>query len=357
MPTSSLTLDQVEHELAGDIKMKSIGYRRAQPITTADSLIELDLPAPTPEPEDLLVAVKAISVNPVDVKLRASVSPPQGEVRVLGFDASGVVKAVGKNVSLFKAGDEVFYAGAIDRPGTNSELHAVDQRLVGHKPKTLSFTQAAALPLTSITAWELLFVRLAVPYGVKTRDGALLIINGAGGVGSILTQLARRLTGLTVIATASRPESADWCRQMGAHQVINHHRPFAQELSNVGHPQVDYVASLTATDKHLADIEAVLAPQGRLALIDDPKSLDIVSLKRKSISVHWELMFTRSLYRTADMIAQHHLLNEVAELLDAGILRTTFTEDGGVISAANLKHAHAVIEGGKAIGKTVLTGF
>jgi len=337
--------------------MRAIGYLVAGPITAHDALVKLDLPLPTPAPHDLLVAVKAISVNPVDVKLRGSASPPTGEVRVLGFDAAGVVSAIGSAVSLFKPGDEVFYAGAIDRPGTNSEAHLVDERLVGHKPKTLSFSEAAALPLTSITAWEILFDRLAVPYGVKTRAGTLLIINGAGGVGSILTQIARRLTGLTVVATASRPETAEWCRRMGAHHVINHHRPFIQELSNVGLTHVEYVAGLTATDKHLTDIEAALAPQGRLALIDDPKILDIAKLKRKSISVHWELMFTRSLYQTSDMIEQHRLLNEVAELVDAGILRTTLATDGGLIDVDNLKRVHGLIEGGKAIGKTVLTGF
>ena len=217
--------------------------------------------------------------------------------------------------------------------------------------------QAAALPLTSITAWELLFDRLAVPYGVKSHTGALLIVNGAGGVGSMLTQLARRLTGLTVIATASRPETVAWCGEMGAHHVVNHHRPFLDELSKLGIPHVDYVAGLTATDKHLADIESVLVPHGRFALIDDPDVLNIVSLKRKSISVHWELMFTPSLYQTADMIAQHRLLDEVADLVDARVLRTTMTANAGRINAENLKKAHALVESGRAIGKTVLSGF
>jgi zinc-binding alcohol dehydrogenase family protein len=289
--------------------------------------------------------------------LRATVSPPAGEARILGFDAAGVVDAVGADVTLFKPGDEVFYAGSMDRPGANSEFHLVDERIVGRKPETLNFSQAAALPLTSITAWELLFDRLTVPYGVKSQNGALLIINGAGGVGSILTQIARRLTGLIVIATASRPETIAWCRKMGAHHVIDHHRPFVEGLDQQGISRVDYVAGLTATDKHLADIETVLAPQGKLALIDDPAVLDIIRLKRKSISVHWELMFTRPLYQTEDMIAQHRLLNEVADLVDAGVLRTTLTADAGAINAGNLKRVHALIESGRAIGKTVLTGF
>jgi zinc-binding alcohol dehydrogenase family protein len=303
------------------------------------------------------VAVKAVSVNPADVKSRASAAPLEGEARVLGFDAAGVVDSVGSGVTLFQPGDEVFYAGAIDRPGTNCELHLVDERIAGRKPTTLSFSQAAALPLTSITAWELLFDRLGVPYGIKTQGGTLLIINGAGGVGSILTQIARRLTGLTIVATASRPETIAWCREMGAHHVIDHHQPFNQALKSIGIDQVEYVAGLTATSQHLSSIAEVIAPQGRLALIDDPKSLDIVSLKRKSVSIHWELMFTRSLYHTPDMIAQHRLLNEVADLVDASILRTTLTENAGRMSVANLKRAHALVESGRSFGKVVLSGF
>jgi zinc-binding alcohol dehydrogenase family protein len=337
--------------------MKAIGYRIPQPIAAEDSLIDLELPMPMPGVHDLRVTVRAVSVNPADVKSRATAPPPNGGARVLGFDACGVVDAVGRGVTLFKPGDEVFYAGAIDRPGSNSEYHLVDERLAGRKPASLSFGQAAALPLTSITAWELLFDRLAVPYGTKTQKGSLLIINGAGGVGSILTQLARRLTGLTVIATASRPETVAWCREMGAHHVIDHHRPFREALKNVGIDQVEYIAGLTATDQHLASIEDVITPQGSLALIDDPKVLDIVSLKRKSVSVHWELMFTRSLYHTPDMIAQHRILNEVSALVDAGILRTTLTEDAGAITVPNLKRVHAQVESARSIGKTVLSGF
>ena len=337
--------------------MKAIGYFVPQPITANDALVELELPIPAPRPRDLRVAVKAISVNPADVKRRDTSLPPNGEALILGYDAAGVVEAVGSDVTLFRPGDEVFYAGAIDRSGTNAELHLVDERLVGAKPRTLSFAEAAALPLTSITAWELLFDRLGVPYGVKTQHGTLLIINGAGGVGSILTQIARRLTGLTVVATASRPETIAWCKKMGAHHVIDHHRPFRDQLRGLGIAQVEYVAGLTATGRHLPAIEAVMAPQGRLALIDDPDSLDIVSLKRKCISVHWELMFTRSLYQTPDMIEQHRLLNEVAALADDGVLHSTMTVDAGAINVTNLKRVHALVESGRAIGKTVLSGF
>lgn len=337
--------------------MKAIGYFHPLPITAEDSLVETDLPVPSPGPRDLCVRVRAISVNPADVKSRATRTPPKDEMMVLGYDAAGVVEAVGSAVSLFKPGDHVFYAGAMDRPGANSELHLVDERLVGAKPERLTFAEAAAMPLTAITAWELLFTRLAVPYGMKTQTGTILIINGAGGVGSMLIQLARRLTGLTVIATASRPETVAWCKEMGAHHVIDHHQPMAASLKRIGFPEVQFVASLTATDKHLPEIAQLIAPQGSVALIDDPKVLDITPFKLKCVSVHWELMFTRSLYHTPDMIEQHRLLNEVADLVDAGVLRTTLTENVGTITVENLKRAHALVESGRSIGKTVLSGF
>lgn len=337
--------------------MKAIGFYSSLPITDAASLVDIEIPKPELRPHDLLVRVGAVSVNPVDVKVRARTTPPEGTAHILGFDAVGVVQAVGPQVTLFRPGDEVFYAGSIDRPGTNGEYHAVDERIVGRKPATLSDAEAAALPLTAITAWELLFDRLRVPYGSKTQEGAILIVNGAGGVGSILTQLARRLTGLTVIATASRPETIAWCKAMGAHHVIDHRAPLDEGLKGVGIPEVQYVASLTATDRHLPAITRALAPQGALALIDDPQTLDIVPLKRKSLSVHWELMFTRPLFGTPDLIRQHQLLNEVADLVDAGLLRTTLCEQIGPITAANLRTAHALVESGRSIGKAVLAGF
>ncbi|MFD2264418.1 zinc-binding alcohol dehydrogenase family protein [Lacibacterium aquatile] len=333
--------------------MKAIGFRNAGPV---DTLIDLDLPAPQPGPRDLVVKVEAVSVNPVDVKVRAGSQPAEGQSRILGFDAAGTVQAVGSEVTLFQPGDQVFYAGQIDRPGSNSELHLVDERIVGRKPASLSFAEAAALPLTAITAWELLFDRLAVPYGVKTQMGTLLILNGAGGVGSILIQLARKLTGLTIIATASRPETEAWVKQMGAHHVINHHKPLPEELKRIGIPQVDYVASLTGTDKQLPVLPEIIAPQGKLALIDDPESLNIRPFKMKSITVAWELKFTRPMFKTADMIEQHRLLNEVADLVDAGVLRTTLTADLGKITAGNLQRAHKIVESGSAIGKSVLGG-
>lgn len=337
--------------------MKAVGYYHPKPVDSADALIDIEIPEPELRQRDLLVRIEAISVNPADVKLRASVQPPDGTARILGYDAVGIVDAVGSEAALYKAGDAVFYAGVIDRPGTYAERHVVDERLVGPKPSSLDSIQAAALPLTSLTAWELLFDRLNVPLGGRASGDAIIIINGAGGVGSILTQLARRLTGLTVIATASRPETASWVREMGAHHVINHHQPLEEGLRAIGIPRVRYVAGLTATDRHRQSILHVLAPQGALAMIDDPDNFDIVPFKRKSLSVHWELMFTRGLYQTPDMAEQHRILSEISALVDKGVLRTTFREDYGPINAANLKRAHKAVESGRGFGKIVLSGF
>jgi NADPH2:quinone reductase len=337
--------------------MKAVGYRRNLPIAAEDALVDLELTAPLPGDRDLLVRIMAVSVNPVDVKQRAHAAPPPGVARILGFDAAGIVEAVGAKVTLFRPGEAVFYAGSIARPGTNAEFHLVDERIVGHKPKTLSFAKAAALPLTSITAWELLFDRLGVRPGKQPDAGTLLIMGGAGGVGSMLIQLARRLTGLTVVATASRPETAAWCAALGAHHVIDHQKPLVNELARIGQPQVDLVASLTNTEQHFPALVEILKPQGRLGVIDDPAALDINPLKRKSVSVHWELMFTRSLFETEDMIAQHRLLDEVADLVDAGVIRSTLSQNLGRIDAENLKKAHALVESGKARGKIVLERF
>ncbi|MDF3195111.1 zinc-binding alcohol dehydrogenase family protein [Pseudomonas sp. 1928-m] len=338
--------------------MKAVAYYQSLPADHADALQDVELPAPTPGPRDLLVEVKAISVNPVDTKIRRNVAPEGAAAKVLGWDASGIVKAVGSEVSLFQPGDRVYYAGAINRAGANSELHVVDERIVGRMPAKLPFAEAAALPLTAITAWELLFERLQITQGNADQGQSLLIVGAAGGVGSVLVQLARQLTGLTVIATASRPETQAWVRQLGAHHVIDHRQPLSEELKRIGIDQVTHVASLTQTDQHFAQLVEALAPQGRLALIDDPEQpLDIMQLKRKSLSLHWELMFTRSLFETADMIEQHRLLNRVAELVDAGTLQTTLGEHFGSINAANLRRAHALLESGTAKGKIVLEGF
>ena len=335
--------------------MKAVAYANCLPIEADQSLLDVSLPEPVASGHDLLVEVRAVSVNPVDTKVRRGMAPPSGEQRVLGWDAAGIVRAVGESVSLFKPGDRVWYAGALNRPGSNSELQLVDERIVGRMPASLDFAHAAALPLTAITAWEMLFDRLQV---TRQQSGdAILIIGAAGGVGSILTQLARKLTGLTVVGTASRPATQQWVGELGAHHVIDHSQALVPQFKQLGIDNVRYVASLTHTDQHLAQVVELIAPQGRLSLIDDPATLDILPFKRKSVSVHWELMFTRSLFATPDMVAQHHLLNEVAQLVDAGVLQTTFAEHFGTINAANLKRAHALLESGKARGKIVLEGF
>jgi NADPH2:quinone reductase len=336
--------------------MKAVGYTKPLPIDHPEALLDLDLPRPVPAGRDLLVNVEAVSVNPVDVKVRARVAPEPGQAKILGWDAAGVVAETGPACSLFKPGDKVWYAGSILRPGTNAEYHLVDERIVGAMPQ-VSFAAAAALPLTAITAWELLFDRLTIPIR-KPRDArSLLIIGGAGGVGSIAIQLARRLTGLTVVATASRPETRAWCLALGAHHVVDHSQPMPAQLRAIGLPAIDYVVSLTATECHLPAIAEIIAPQGRFGLIDDPTTVDATPFKRKSASVHWEAMFTRPSFETPDMIGQHDLLCEVARLVDDGLVRTTLTQEIAPINAAGLRQAHALVESGRMRGKVVVAGF
>ncbi len=337
--------------------MKAVGYKKSLPICETESLMDIEVPTPTAGGRDLLVKVEAISVNPVDAKVRTRAAPEGTLYKILGWDAAGVVVEAGPECNLFKAGDEVYYAGSLTRPGTNAECHVVDERIVGRKPKSLDFTAAAALPLTTITAWELLFDRFGVRLGKPSGAGSLLIVGAAGGVGSILIQLARRLTGLTVIATASRQETSRWCLDLGAHYVIDHTKPLVEQLRDIAIPQVEYIAGLNATDRHYPALVEALAPQGKFGLIDDPSVLDVTLLKRKSASLHWEFMFARPVFHTSDMAAQHLLLDEVADLVDAGIIRTTLGENLGKIDAATLKKAHAMIESGRTRGKLVLTGF
>lgn len=334
--------------------MKAVGFYKPG---DASVLQWIEQPEPQLGERDLLVRVEAVSVNPADCQSRAKTEPKNGEPLILGYDAAGTVVGVGAKASLFKVGDQVFYAGSMVRPGTDAELHAVDERIVGRKPSSLSWTDAAAMPLTSLTGWELLFDRMRVPYGEKVGGGTLLIINGSGGVGSALTQLARRLTGLTVVASASRPETIDWCKQMGAHYTVDHHKPLDAEMKRIGIEQADFVAGLTGTDKHLDEIVKLIAPEGTLALIDNPKVLDINPLKMKAVTVAWELMFTRSMFQTRDMARQGFILNEVSALLDAGVLRTTATKTLGELTPETLAEAHRLAESGKSIGKTVLPGI
>jgi len=337
--------------------MKAIGYHSTGSV---DVLQDIELPKPAPGPHDLLVEIRAISVNPVDAKIRAGGGPGSqgGTAKIPGWDAAGVVVAVGTEVKLFTPGDEVYYAGALNRSGCDCEFHLVDERLVGRKPTNIDFANAAALPLTTITAWEMLFDRLKISIGKPAGAGSILIIGGAGGVGSIATQLARRLTGLTVIATASRPETQSWCRDMGAHHVIDHRQPIAAQVKAIIPGGVDYVLALTRTESHFDQIIEAFAPQGALALIESPATLlDINKLKPKSISLHWEFMFTRSLFQTADMGEQGKILNKVASLVDAGVIRSTMNVNLGSINSANIKRAHVMAESGTAIGKVVLAGF
>lgn len=336
--------------------MRAIGYQTPGSIDRPDALVDIDLPRPVPEGQDLLVEVRAVSVNPVDTKVRRN-APPQGDNwRVLGFDASGVVVETGPAVTRFQPGDEVYYAGSIGRQGTNMALHLVDERIVGHKPKTVDWAEAAALPLTSLTAWEALFDRLEIRRPVASGAGTVLIIGGAGGVGSIATQLARQLTALTVIATASREQTRDWVTALGAHHVLDHAKPLAPQVAALGLGAPGYVFSTTQTDRHLADIVELIAPQGRFSLIDDPGVVDAMRFKRKAVSIHLELMFTRPLFDTPDIAVQGQILDEVARLVDAGTIRTTLSERLSPINASTLRTAHAAIEQGRTRGKIVIDG-
>jgi zinc-binding alcohol dehydrogenase family protein len=336
--------------------MPAVAYRKSLPVQDEESLVDIELPVPVPGPRDLLVQVEAVAVNPVDYKVRQG-NDPGGEPKVLGWDAAGTVVAVGDEVELFAVGDEVFYAGALDRPGANARFHAVDERLVGRKPATLSFAEAAALPLTSLTAWEGLFERLGLHRDALKQDGTLLVTAAAGGVGAMVAQLARALTSLTVVGTASRPETAEFARRMGVTHVVDHHRPLPQQLAEVAPGGVDYVFSTAGTDRNLSAYADLLKPFGQIVAIDDFGAVEIGLLKSKSISFHWELMYTRSLYQTPDQAEQHRILTQIARLVDEGILTTTATQDLGTINAAHLREAHRILESGTAIGKITLTGF
>ncbi|MDR6574828.1 MULTISPECIES: zinc-binding alcohol dehydrogenase family protein [unclassified Curtobacterium] len=332
-------------------EVRAIGQTAALPVTSARSLVPTTIPEPVPGPHDLLVEVRAVSVNPVDVKLRGG-AEPDGGVRVLGFDASGTVRAVGDAVTLFAPGDDVFYAGAIDRPGSNAELQVVDERIVGRRPRTLSHTEAAALPLTAITAWESLFEKLRIG---ADATGTLLVVGGAGGVGSMAIQLARTLLpGVRVIATASRPASESWVRDLGAHDVVDHHADLAAQVLEVAPDGIEWILTTNSAGQ-LPVYERVLRPFGEIVAIDDPEQVDVVALKSKALSWHWEFMFARSLHQATDMHRQHELLDTVADLVDAGRVRHTATTVLRPISAETLREAHALVESGRVIGKVVVT--
>ena len=341
--------------------MRAVAYLHPRPVTAADAFVDVEMEKPAPGPRDLLVKVEAVSVNPVDVKTRAR-TDPEGKPKVLGHDAAGTVVAIGSDVKLFRPGDAVFYAGSNVRPGTDAEFHLVDERIAGHKPASLDFAAAAALPLTALTAWELLFDRIGVKQGSGADRRSLLIIGGSGGVGSIATQIARQLTGLTVIATASRPETVDWVRKLGAHHVIDHHQPLAPQLAAIGFPAVDIITAFVGTKAHAPELADILANEGHIGMIegDGPAGFrpeDFGKLFQKAAALHFELMFMRPRLGTDAMLRQHEILDAVAKLVDAGKLRTTMTERLGPISAVTLREAHAIVESGKSIGKVVVAGW
>ena len=339
--------------------MKAVGLTRYLPVTDPECFVDVELPIPVPAPRDILVKVEAISVNPVDCKQRAPKAKVESPARVLGWDAAGTVHQIGSAVALFKPGDRVYYAGDVTRAGCDSEYHVVDERIASCMPATLDFAQAAALPLTSITAWEALFDRLKVAAPPRARpQKSVLIIGGAGGVGSIAIQIAAKVAGLKVIATASRPESVKWCRDLGASEVVSHFGDLVANMGAIGIRQVDYVLVFNDLDHHFKAAAELLAPQGGICSIVRPTApLATAPLMSKSSMIAWEFMFTRPSQGTPDMIEQHHLLNEVARLVDQGVLRTTLNETLAPINAANLRRVHAQVEAGRTIGKVVLSGW
>lgn len=338
--------------------MKAVALHRYLPIDDPQSLLDVELPQPAPGEHDLLVRIEAVSVNPVDTKIRSPKPLVEAQPRVLGYDAAGTVETVGESVSGFEPGDRVYYAGDVTRAGSNAQFHLVDARLVGHAPRSIDAASAAALPLTTLTAWELLFQRMPFDSERGGEGKSLLIIGGAGGVGSIATQLARR-AGFTVIATASREETADWCRSMGAHHVINHRDPLAPPLQALGFAEVDAVLNLADTDRYWDIVGELLAPQGHLGLIVEPAGALKIGdpYKAKAIGIHWEMMFARPRFKTADQAEQGRILDRVAALIDAGELRSTHTDTLTPINAANLREAHRRLESGTTIGKLVLAGW
>ncbi len=335
--------------------MKAIGYKENLPIEDVNSLQDIQIQTPKATGRDILVEIKAISVNPADYKIRAGMPVEGDDWKVIGWDATGIVKEVGAEVSLFKVGDEVWYAGDFTRQGSYAQYQIVDERIVGKKPSSLSYAEAAALPLTSLTAYEMLFDRLQVSKDDASKS--ILVIGAAGGVGSIMVQLAKKLTKLNIIATASREETTAWLKELGADTVINHRNKLSEEFVKYKLAAPEYVVSLNGTEQHVDEIAKLIKPQGKFGFIDDPKTLNVMPFKAKAVSTHIEFMFTRSMFQTEDMIEQHNILNKVAALIDNGTIKTTLGENFGTINAENLRKAHAFLETGKAKGKIVLEGF
>jgi NADPH:quinone reductase len=353
--TYSQTIVNLKEKGERKNKMKAVGFYKYLPIAAPESLLDLEVPRPEPAGRDLLVRVKAVAVNPVDMKVRGANKKEETQPRIIGWDAAGVVEAAGPDVSLFRPGDEVYYAGDITRPGSNAEFQLVDERIVGRKPRTLNYAEAAALPLTAITAYEAFFDRLNIDIGGADAGQKLLIIGGAGGVGSIGIQLAK-LAGLEVIATASRPETQRWVSELGAHHVIDHNQPLRPQIEKLGHKWIDYIAMFNNTDQHWDAACDLIKPQGSItSIVENKGPLNQNEMKRKSAAFVWEFMFTRAMFETPDMIEQHRLLNRVSDWIEEGELRTTLKKTLGTLSAANLKEAHRQIEAGSTVGKLVLT--
>ena len=339
--------------------MKAIGLTRYLPIEDAASLVDFELEISKPLGRDLLVNIHAIAVNPIDTKIRKPKEKVEEVPKILGWDAAGIVVDVGPEVSLFNVGDKVFYAGELNRNGSNAEYQLVDERLVGHMPQTLTMEQGAALPLTSVTAWECLFDRLGIAEDpAKNQGKSILIIGGAGGVGSIAIQLAKKVAGLQVITTASRPETIQWVKELGADEVINHRQDLIPQMHALNIPLVDYILCNSNTDDYYQSMVQLIKPQGKMcALVDAEKPLNLTLLKAKSATFVWESMFTRSSFKTDDMIEQHHILERISRLIDDGTLKTTVNEIKKPINAENLRAAHAQLESGSTIGKIVISGW
>ncbi|MBN8788782.1 MAG: zinc-binding alcohol dehydrogenase family protein [Terrimonas sp.] len=334
--------------------MKAVGFKTSFSLNNPDSFIDFETEMPVPKDRDLLVKISAISVNPVDFKIRQNSAKDKvlDKPKVIGWDACGIVVEVGDNVSLFKKGDKVYYAGDINKPGSNAEYQLIDERIAGKKPVTLTDAEAAAMPLTTLTAWEALFDRIRI--NDKDKGKTILIIGGAGGVGSIAIQIAKKVAGLKVIATASRPETIEWCKQQGADIVVNH-RDLANEVRKAGFQYADFIFDCVDTNFYWDAITDLIKPQGHITSITGSATpVALNKLKGKSVSFSWELMYTRSTFHPEDMIEQHNILNKASALFDRGELRSTLTTTLKGLSADNLKKAHAQLESGTTIGKLVI---
>ena len=336
--------------------MKAVGIKKSLPVDQKDSFIAFETSIPEPKGKDILVKIKAVSVNPVDYKVRQNSAKDTEleEPKILGWDAAGIVQAVGEKVGSFKEGDEVYYSGDLTRPGCNAEYQLVDERLVGHKPEKLSFEEAAAMPLTSLTAGECIFDRFRFREN-HGKDKKILVINGAGGVGSIGIQLLNKLTNLNVIATASRKETKEWCEKMGAHVVVDH-RNLVEEMKEKGYEQVDFILNFASTDLHWNAMAELIKPQGHIcSIVEASEPVDINKIKNKSVAFHWELMFTRAMYQTKDMSRQHEILENLAVLLENGSIVSTLNRTFSGLEPETFKEAHKLQESGKSIGKNVIS--